>query len=76
MRGFDFFRRTPGILDWLRARREELTPAWEPINRNSLAQWWRKRAPRYLLRTGMASRHLRRSAAARARYLRRHGVKL
>jgi hypothetical protein len=66
----------PGILDWLYARRKELTPAWERINRNALHQWWAKRRIRYLVRNEGPNRKQRQIAAATRRYLRRHGVKL
>ena len=70
-----------GVLDWLRARRGALpsalppVAAWEPTRRNSLAQWWAKRERRYIVKTGMSNRALRRSVEGRRRQLLRKGVK-
>ena len=52
----------------------ELRAPWVRVNRNSLAQWWAKRGPRYLVRNGTSNRKRRRVEAALLRHLARKGV--
>jgi hypothetical protein len=64
------------VSEWLRRRKiDTALIAWRldnmraRINRNSLAQFWAKRPLRYILKTGLTNRRIKRVEAAKRRHL-------